>query len=98
MWVEPHDNEVAADKQVKHNTAWTGEKIALGAVGEHCTQEAKNETTVKLTWHELKITSAIFSQMVNTAILCDPKRIVVKFPHSPILHYAFSSWMEKTMT
>ena len=21
MWVEPHDNEVAADKQVKHNTA-----------------------------------------------------------------------------
>lgn len=26
MWVEPHDNEVAADKQVKHNTAWTGEE------------------------------------------------------------------------
>ena len=49
-------------------------KIALGAVGK---QEAKNETTVKLTWHELKITSAIFSQMVNTAILCDPKRIVI---------------------
>ena len=24
--------------------------------------------------------------------------IVVKFPHSPILHYAFSSWIEKTMT
>ena len=23
---------------------------------------------------------------------------VVKFPHSPILHYAFSSWIEKTMT
>ena len=22
----------------------------------------------------------------------------VKFPHSPILHYAFSSWIEKTMT
>ena len=22
----------------------------------------------------------------------------VKFPHSPILHYAFSSWTEKTMT
>ena len=21
----------------------------------------------------------------------------VKFPHSPILHYAFSSWIEKTM-
>ena len=21
-----------------------------------------------------------------------------KFPHSPILHYAFSSWREKTMT
>ena len=21
-----------------------------------------------------------------------------KFPHSPILHYAFSSWIEKTMT
>ena len=54
-----------------------GKKIALGAVGEHYTQEAKNETTVKLTWHELKITSAIFSQMVNTAILCDPKRIVI---------------------
>ena len=57
-----------------------------------------HKRTVKLTWHELKITSAIFSQMVNTAILCDPKRIVVKFPHSPILHYAFSSWIEKTMT
>ena len=24
--------------------------------------------------------------------------IPVKFPHSPILHYAFSSWIEKTMT
>ena len=23
---------------------------------------------------------------------------LVKFPHSPILHYAFSSWIEKTMT
>ena len=23
---------------------------------------------------------------------------VVKFPHSPILHYTFSSWIEKTMT
>ena len=56
-----------------------GKKIALGAVGEHCTQEAKNETTVKLTWHELKITSAIFSQMVDTAILCDPKRIIFSF-------------------
>ena len=22
----------------------------------------------------------------------------VKFPHSPVLHYAFSSWIEKTMT
>ena len=22
----------------------------------------------------------------------------VKFPHSPILHYAFSSWLEKIMT
>ena len=22
----------------------------------------------------------------------------VKFPHSPILHYAFSSWIEKAMT
>ena len=26
------------------------------------------------------------------------KDAVVKFPHSPILHYAFSSWTEKTMT
>ena len=25
-------------------------------------------------------------------------QIWVKFPHSPILHYAFSSWIEKTMT
>ena len=24
--------------------------------------------------------------------------LLVKFPHSPILHYAFSSWIEKTMT
>ena len=24
--------------------------------------------------------------------------IRVKFPHNPILHYAFSSWIEKTMT
>ena len=24
--------------------------------------------------------------------------ILVKFPYSPILHYAFSSWIEKTMT
>ena len=23
--------------------------------------------------------------------------MTVKFPHSPILHYAFSSWREKTM-
>ena len=23
---------------------------------------------------------------------------MVKFPHSPILHYAFSSWTEETMT
>ena len=27
-----------------------------------------------------------------------PYEIWVKFPHSPILHYAFSSWTEKTMT
>ena len=26
------------------------------------------------------------------------KRFSAKFPHSPILHYAFSSWIEKTMT
>ena len=25
-------------------------------------------------------------------------KISVKFPHSPILHYAFSSWIEKTVT
>ena len=25
------------------------------------------------------------------------RRASVKFPHSPILHYAFSSWIEKTM-
>ena len=25
-------------------------------------------------------------------------QVGVKFPHSPILHYAFSSWREKTMT
>ena len=24
--------------------------------------------------------------------------ITVKFPHSPILNYAFTSWIEKTMT
>ena len=24
--------------------------------------------------------------------------LLVKFPHSPILHYAFSSWIEKTTT
>ena len=27
-----------------------------------------------------------------------PMANLVKFPHSPILHYAFSSWIEKTMT
>ena len=26
------------------------------------------------------------------------KNQLIKFPHSPILHYAFSSWVEKTMT
>ena len=26
------------------------------------------------------------------------KKGTVKFPHNPILHYAFSSWTEKTMT
>ena len=25
-------------------------------------------------------------------------QVGVKFPHSPILHYAFSSWREKTLT
>ena len=25
-------------------------------------------------------------------------QIMVKFPHSPILYFAFSSWIEKTMT
>ena len=25
-------------------------------------------------------------------------QVGAKFPHSPILHYAFSSWREKTMT
>ena len=28
----------------------------------------------------------------------EPVYNLVKFPHSPILHYAFSSWAEKTMT
>ena len=30
--------------------------------------------------------------------LCVVRHSWVKFPHSPILHYAFSSWIEKTMT
>ena len=35
--------------------------------------------------------------------MCKPheskaKRSWVKFPHNPILHYAFCSWIEKTMT
>ena len=29
--------------------------------------------------------------------LTKPGATLVKFPHSPILHYAFSSWIEKTM-
>ena len=35
--------------------------------------------------------------LLNVSLIWTP-RVLVKFPHSPILHYAFSSWIEKTMT
>ena len=46
-----------------------------------------------------------FFSPVYFLLLCKPLTpkisfviLLVKFPHSPILHYAFSSWIEKTMT
>ena len=46
-----------------------------------------------------------FFSPVYFLLLCKPLTpkisfviLLVKFPHSPILHYAFSSWIEKTTT
>ena len=35
---------------------------------------------------------------LNFRKIHNSNKLRVKFPHSPILHYAFSSWIEKTMT
>ena len=42
--------------------------------------------------HQCLLFSPLYKQRHGKAISR------VKFPHSPILHYAFSSWIEKTMT
>ena len=34
----------------------------------------------------------------NQRIAIYPVNSAVKFPHSPILHYAFSFWIKETMT
>ena len=47
----------------------------------------------------------VFFRRFFFLLLCKPVTpkisfviLLVKFPHSPILHYAFSSWIEKTTT
>ena len=50
-----------------------------------------------LTYPHLKCRTANMKYFEKTLVnnLINTK---VKFPHSPILHYAISSWIEKTMT
>ena len=76
MRIETQEIDVAADKQGKHNIySMNGKyKIARGAVE---IVHRKLRMRLLLPWQKLKITSAIFSQMVDTAILCDTKRNVI---------------------
>ena len=54
-----------------------------------------------LTHLRLKFSSKKMSPATSTyqfRFLPYLNKFAVKFPHNPILHYAFSSWIEKTMT
>ena len=52
-------------------------------------------------WSCAKVWTYSMTLFTTTAVRklgSDLEQTPVKFPHSPILHYTFSSWTEKTMT
>ena len=69
MWVENHEDYVAADKKMKHNTALTGNAEYHEMLRSLYT---KLRMRLLLTWHKLKITTAIFLQMVNNELVSTP--------------------------
>ena len=71
MRIETQEIDVAADKQGKHNIySMNGKyKIARGAVE---IVHRKLKMRLPLTWQRLKITSAIFSQTLNTKLVSPP--------------------------
>ena len=73
MWVENHEDYVAADKPMKHNTAWTGNAEYHEMLRSLYT---KLRMRLLLTWHKPKITTDFFRKwriMNWLALLCDPK-------------------------
>ena len=67
-------------------------ETASKAISQHC--ECKSIDTAQLDTLSFPIT---FLELLGVEIDITSLNIG-KFPQSPILHYAFSSWMEKTMT
>ena len=60
-----------------------------------------NTSNETVSWGKETLVSVLVSNGYRSSFvrkLAKTTRVTVKFPHSPILHYAFSSWIEKTMT
>ena len=64
--------------------------------------ESDKTVNEALSWEMIKLqtrdTSIKYSKAETKKMKNKETDIEVKFPHSPILNYAFSSWIEKTMT
>ena len=71
MWIETQEIDLAVDTQGKHNIySMNGKyKIARGAVE---IVHRKLRMRLLLPWQKLKITSAIFSQTLNTKLVSPP--------------------------
>ena len=64
--------------------------------------ESDKTVNEALSWEMIKLqtrdTSIKYSKAETKKMKNKETDIEVKFPHSPILNYAFSSWIEQTMT
>ena len=76
--------------------------------GHHLVILATDCRFIKTSWPASSFENLFWSHELNARLIKNvmalPQTVgfkakaVVKFPHSPILHYAFSTWTEKTMT
>ena len=55
----------------------------------------------RIIWTNIPVILYLKQFLITVSHWCEvvrkSKKLRVKFPHSPILNYAFSSWLEKTM-